>query len=129
MDAPTLAAKLIRHFEGCKLMAYQDTGGVWTIGVGHTKDVTPGQVCTQEQADAWLLEDIAPLIKETSDLPVLKAVAYIDFGYNCGLGALRKLIAGQIYLSSYGRRDRQGHELPGLVARRNTEQALVAMEG
>ena len=28
---------LIKEFEGCKLTAYQDSVGVWTIGYGHTK--------------------------------------------------------------------------------------------
>ncbi len=128
MDPIALATKLIRHFEGCRLLAYQDTGGVWTIGYGHTKDIGPGQTCTQEQANAWLVEDIAPLIEATKNLTPLKMVAYLDFGFNCGLGALQRLIAGQIYLSSYGRRDRSGKEVPGLVTRRNVEQALVAME-
>ena len=28
--------KLIKEFEGCYLKAYQDSGGVWTIGWGIT---------------------------------------------------------------------------------------------
>ena len=28
--------KLIEEFEGCRLTAYQDVVGVWTIGYGHT---------------------------------------------------------------------------------------------
>ena len=27
---------LIKEFEGCKLEAYPDFGGIWTIGYGHT---------------------------------------------------------------------------------------------
>ncbi len=30
---------LIKNYEGCKLEAYQDSVGVWTIGFGHIKDV------------------------------------------------------------------------------------------
>jgi lysozyme len=50
---------LIKEFESCRLRAYQDGGGVWTIGWGHTKGVRAGDTCTQEQADQWLAEDAA----------------------------------------------------------------------
>lgn len=129
MNPITYAVNLIKHFEGCRLSSYQDSGGVWTIGYGHTKGVVAGQTCTQEQAGAWLVDDLAPLIAATAGLPPLKTIAYLDFGYNCGLGALERLIAGHIYLTSYGRRDARGAEVPGLVARRNVEICLIAMEG
>ena len=48
---------LIKKFEGCKLTAYQDSIGVWTIGYGHTAGVTKGQVITQAQADTYLKSD------------------------------------------------------------------------
>ena len=28
--------ELIKLFEGCRLKAYQDIAGIWTIGFGHT---------------------------------------------------------------------------------------------
>lgn len=52
----------IRDHEGCVLQAYPDpaTGGEpWTIGVGHTGGVSPGDTCTMEQAMQWLREDVA----------------------------------------------------------------------
>lgn len=48
----------IRLDEACKLFAYQDGLGVWTIGYGHTRGVKPGDTCTVSQAKAWLYEDI-----------------------------------------------------------------------
>ncbi len=45
---------LIKKFEGCKLEAYQDSVGVWTIGYGHTKGVAEGLKITQEEAEAML---------------------------------------------------------------------------
>ncbi|WP_369127544.1 lysozyme, partial [Xenorhabdus bovienii] len=47
--------EFIQQWEGLKLKAYPDpaTGGIpWTIGYGHTKDVKPGQVITEQQAEA-----------------------------------------------------------------------------
>ena len=35
---------LIKKFEGCELDAYQDAVGVWTIGYGHIKGVSGGNV-------------------------------------------------------------------------------------
>jgi len=49
--------QLLEFFEGNKLEAYQDSGGVWTIGRGHTEGVSPGMVITQDQSDSFFLED------------------------------------------------------------------------
>lgn len=51
---------LIKNFEGCRLQAYRDGGGVWTIGFGHTgPGVKEGLCWTQERANAQLAADIA----------------------------------------------------------------------
>ena len=52
---------LIKKFEGCKLYAYRDSVGVLTIGIGHTKNVKAGMAITQQQADAFLKDDIKPI--------------------------------------------------------------------
>lgn len=57
MTTPHLADDLKRD-EGCKLKAYQDTLGIWTVGVGHAH-VAPGTVWTQAEADEALAADIA----------------------------------------------------------------------
>lgn len=44
---------IIAH-EGCKLNAYLDGGGAWTIGVGHSKGVKKGQTIKQEEAGQFL---------------------------------------------------------------------------
>ena len=50
---------LIKRNEGCKLTAYQDSVGVWTIGYGHTgDDVAEGSQITQDQAEALLRQDL-----------------------------------------------------------------------
>ena len=51
------AMNLIKEFEGCRLTAYQDVGGVWTIGYGHTP-AREGQVITQVEANALLSDDV-----------------------------------------------------------------------
>jgi lysozyme len=50
---------LVKHFEGCRLSAYQDQKGIWTIGYGHTRGVSQGMTCTQADSDHWLAEDMA----------------------------------------------------------------------
>ena len=49
---------LIKKFEGCKLEAYLDAVNVPTIAYGRTKNVKMGDVCTQEQAEEWLDEEL-----------------------------------------------------------------------
>lgn len=62
--------RLIQEFESCVLAAYQDQGRIWTIAWGHTRGVQPGDICTQEQADRWLLEDL-----ETAETELLRCVS------------------------------------------------------
>ena len=58
--------KLIKEFEGCYLKAYQDSGGVWTIGWGITNadkaitgtTVKAGLKITQATAEQWLKESL-----------------------------------------------------------------------
>jgi len=51
--------KLLTTFEGCELTAYDDGGGVWTIGYGHTgEDVYPGLTISQTQAEKLLRIDL-----------------------------------------------------------------------
>ena len=50
---------LIQEFEGLEVEAYQDGGGVWTIGIGHTKNVSKGDKITVEQALDWFADDVA----------------------------------------------------------------------
>lgn len=53
----------LRRHEGCRLRAYKDTVGVWTIAYGRTKGVKQGDTCTQEQADEWLKEDMLEAVR------------------------------------------------------------------
>lgn len=58
MEISKKGLDLIKKFEGCRLSAYQDSIGVWTIGYGHIQGVRKGDVCTQDQADEWLANDV-----------------------------------------------------------------------
>lgn len=59
MRTTTEGQELITGEEGCALVAYLDGGGVPTIGYGHTAGVRLGDTCSQDQANAWFLEDLA----------------------------------------------------------------------
>ena len=50
--------KLLTTFEGCRLDAYDDGVGVWTIGYGHTKGIHEVMTITQAQAEQFLQEDL-----------------------------------------------------------------------
>lgn len=134
--------ELIKHFEGCRLKAYQDSGGVLTIGYGHTPAVM-GQELTQEAADTLLEQDagkasdaVNRLVK--TPLTQNEHDALTDFVFNLGAGAfadstlLRRL--------NYGDKDGAAEELlrwvrckgkvlAGLVVRRKAEQALFCLKG
>jgi lysozyme len=98
----------IRLFEGCKLTAYQDTGGVWTIGVGHTgPEVVPGLVWTQAQADVVLGKDLSRFevaVAAAVKVPLRQGQfdALVSLAFNIGTAAfsgstlVRKLNAGDV---------------------------------
>ena len=90
MIASSAALDLIRRFEDCRLISYQDSGGVWTIGWGHTDGVVEGQSISQEMADALLAQDIAEvgadLSRRLGDLQLRQCQfdALASLAYNAG---------------------------------------------
>jgi lysozyme len=96
---------LIKHFEGCRLEAYQDGVGIWTIGYGHTNGVKHGDTCSQHQADEWLEQDLITAENAVSKLVKVplsdnEFAALVAFTFNLGQGSLasstllKKLNAG-----------------------------------
>src|SRR5215213_5139029 len=58
-DIPAAAIDFVSRWEGCRLAAYQDVAGVWTIGYGSTgPHVRPGLKITADQAKALLCDDV-----------------------------------------------------------------------
>lgn len=86
-------ADLIKQYEGLRLTAYQDQGGVWTIGYGHTGGVYYGQTITQSEADRLFNSDVAKFVegvnKKTYDIDLTQNQfdALVSFAYNVGLSA------------------------------------------
>jgi GH24 family phage-related lysozyme (muramidase) len=102
---------LLKTWEGCRLSAYPDPasgGAPWTIGYGHTgAEVVEGLTITQEQAEAWLEQDVTEAAGAVDRL--LRGIALtprqrdalISFCFNVGAGALerstlrKRLLAGE----------------------------------
>lgn len=90
---PELIAQL-KIDEGCRLTAYRDTVGVWTIGYGHAY-VQPGAVWTQAQAEAQLVEDVrkhnaelAERIPWIDDLDPVRRRVLQNMAFNLGINGL-----------------------------------------
>lgn len=131
---------LIRRFEGLRLRAYICPAGVPTIGYGATgPDVKLGLTWTADQAEGRMQRDAAVFVSATRKLcPRLDGdpqAAIADFAYNLGATRLagstlrRKINAGDFEgarreLAKWVRGG--GKVLPGLVARRAAEAALLS---
>jgi lysozyme len=104
--------KLLMEREGCRLTAYKDTVGVWTIGVGHTSGAGPPNVAkglkiTQERANLIFADDLAEFEDGVTHLLDGKPIephqfdAYVSLAFNIGLGAfassttLRRFLDGR----------------------------------
>ena len=144
---------IAKHFEGLKLKAYQDSGGVWTIGRGHTEGVKEGDTCTVEQAEQWFYYDIQSRVKQANfylnrdniELNQNQFDAFVDLVYNRGIG---NAIGHNIYpmikanpndtklwdvwvaegVHAHTPDGSMGELLPGLVARRTQEVTLYFKE-
>ena len=85
---------LIRHHEGCRLDAYQDSAGVWTIGYGHTGSAAQeGARITQAEAEDLLRADLASAESGvadlvSADLSQSQYDALVSFVFNVGRSAL-----------------------------------------
>lgn len=79
--------------EGYKEVAYQDSGGVWTICYGETKDVQAGQKRTRAECDAQLRASISEHAKALTGLPDglpdAVVIGSLDGAYNIGVNGFR----------------------------------------
>jgi lysozyme len=136
MECSQSGLDLIKSFESCRLEAYLDSRGIPTLGFGHTFGVRLGLQCTQEQADAWLLEDVQSAVDSVNRLvkvPLTQGQmdALVSFVYNCGSGnfagsTLLKLLNSGDYDGCAGQFTRWdlsgGNVVAGLLRRREAER-------
>ena len=130
--------EILKYFEGCKLTAYQDSVGVWTIGYGHTKGVFDGMTITQEEAEQMLLtelEEYEGYIENMVTVPLTQNQfdALVVWIYNLGptnfknSTLLKELNAGNYNAAGQEitRWNKAGGKvLAGLVKRREAEAEL-----
>lgn len=135
--ALALVRPFIEQKEGLRLHAYQDTGGIWTIGYGETgPHIVEGLIWTEEQADDALTEritDFASRVGVLVHVPLSdhQAAALISFAYNTGVGnfqssTLLRLLNEGGYSAVHAQllrwcHDHAGHLLAGLQIRREEE--------
>ena len=139
MKINSAGLSLIRRFEGCELKAYYDEhGGVWTIGYGHTHGVKRGQTITKEDADAFLSRDVS--WAEEAVMECVKAQintnqfsACVSLCFNIGADAFkRSTLVKKINAEDFdGAADEfqkwnkaGGKVLNGLIRRRAAEEEL-----
>ncbi|WP_321437243.1 lysozyme [uncultured Bacteroides sp.] len=87
MKASDILINKLMEFEGVKLTSYKCPAGKWTIGIGHTQGVKPGQTITYAQAITLLKGDLLEFEKQVNSLDIAltqgRFDALVDFAYNC----------------------------------------------
>jgi lysozyme len=133
---------LAKSFEGLKLTAYKDSGGVWTLGWGHVLGVSLGDSCTEAQADQWLSEDLQVAEHAVNTLVTVplnqnQYDALVDFTFNLGVGSLKSsTLLSLLNQGAYAGASAQilrwdnvnGVVNPGLTRRRIAEKKLFDTE-
>ena len=148
---PQAAIALAKRFEGFErrvkrgieitAVPYICPAGFWTIGYGHLCDPTHPPI-TEAEAEAYLARDLQKAVAATLRYcPVLatepggRLAAIVDFTFNLGAGrlqtsTLRRRINQRDWTSAASELRRRvyggGKVLPGLVARREAEAALIS---
>jgi lysozyme len=100
--------------EGCRLEAYLDSVGVWTIGIGHTSaagppEVKPGMTITQEEASEILdrdLDSFEDAVNEqiTQPMTQFQFDAFTSICFNIGTNAF----AGATFVLRFNEGDLAG---------------------
>lgn len=142
MEVSQEGINLIKRFEGCRLQAYMDAVGIWTIGYGCTTDVEPGQIITLAEAEDRLRQDVKDAEKcvnsaVTVPLSQNEFDALVSFTFNLGCGSLKK--STLLKLLNEGDRDGAAYEfrkwdkakgtvMPGLSRRRFAEAQMFTQE-
>lgn len=144
---PQFMVSFVKAAEGCSLVPYQDSKGVWTIGYGHTgPEVARGLMWTQARADAQLIADLAKhaaLLYDRVKTPIVDGWsdhqygALVDFVFNLGAGddwtiwkVLNRGVTGEAVTTQMKRfdkivlKDGTVQVLPGLTNRRGAEVTL-----
>lgn len=138
MQLSNKGVHLLKYFEGCKTVAYQDSVGVWTIGYGHTKGVYEGMTITLPEANNMLVEELKEYESYvenmvTVDLTQEQFDALTVWVYNLGptnfknSTLLRKLNSGDYSAvpTEIKRWNKAGGKvLEGLVKRREAEAKM-----
>lgn len=149
IEVPQAAIDLAKRFEGFYRVPKHDPGrahpyicpaGYWTIGYGHLCDPTHPPI-TAAEAEAYLASDLMTALKATlrycpvlASEPERRLVAIVDFTFNLGAGrlqtsTLRRRINQRDWQSAATELRRWvrggGRVLPGLVARRQAEVAVL----
>lgn len=134
---------LVKEFEGCRLTAYRDEVGVWTIGYGITsadrnitgKSIHKGMKISKETAEKWLSKALTkkylPLVLKYDkqyDFNQNEIDALVSFAYN--IGSIKQLTAnGTRSRATIASKMLQynkagGRVYNGLTRRRKAERAL-----
>lgn len=151
IEVPEAAIALAKRFEGFhrvpkfdperRAHPYICPAGYWTIGYGHLCDPKHPPI-TEAQAEDYLSRDLITAFNATLRYcPVLatgpegRLAAIVDFTFNLGAGrlqtsTLRRRINQRDWAASAQELSRWiyggGKVLPGLVARRKVEAALMS---
>ncbi len=143
MKTSDAGIKLIKHFEGTKLVAYKCPAGKWTLGTGSTfwpngEPVKEGDTVTEEGAEELLKATLSKFEQGIDKVVVVllnqnQYDALVAFSFNVGVAAfsgstLLKLLNQKKYLEAANEFPKwnkiAGKVSNGLVRRREAERGL-----
>lgn len=140
-----VAMDFIEAWEGCRLQAYKCPAGIWTIGVGHTQDVTEHDEITYEQSREMLREDVEEVKRGLAPFVNVhvtegQVIALVSLAFNVGVSYVVHKCPKLMRAVNAGDEEEEaarqfldvnkanGKVLPGLTRRRQAEAKLYLGE-
>lgn len=98
--------------EGCRLVAYKDSLGYWTIGYGRLmtqSGMNNGFTITQDQAEKWLTQDLATAYAQAQELVEWASLdtdarqnAVVELVFNMGVNKWRAFVRARMAMVQKG---------------------------
>ncbi len=123
MKTSAAGLNIIKKHEGLRLNAYKDAVGVWTIGYGHTDGVYAGQVITNQQAQAYLVQDVKNSENAVITYVLNKGIPLTQNQFDALVSLVFNVGSGSIFTKKYTNGYTSGSTLYNMILKGNFSAA------
>jgi Phage-related lysozyme (muraminidase) len=114
---------MIKAHEGYRADAYQDIGGVWTIGWGHTGNVYEGMTVTKSEAQNFFDKDVKTAVDAVNVFVIGKGISLNQNQFDALVSLVYNVGSHNIFTKVYGNGYEYGSSLYNLILQKEHYKA------